>query len=166
MNNEFLPRRGFRNNDFPRRPGTPPPPGNPIERPLYPQNKQLHPHPDAFRTPDVITAADEHQPQNSENTNPGGAIIGHHQKPKKTLKERLKSITKKQWIIISVVAVFLLGGVGFAAYYFLIREDAKPAVVKKEEPKEEVPPPAPLYATLTGLPITDAAINDRPVTAI
>jgi hypothetical protein len=93
-------------------------------------------------------------------------VVGHHPQPKKTLKERLKSLTKKQWIIISALAVLLLGG-GGAAAYFLLRDDTKtPAVVQEEEPTEEAPAPTPLYAALTGLPITDASINDRPVTAV
>lgn len=77
-------------------------------------------------------------------------------------------MTKKQWIIFSVIAVLFLGGIGFATYYLFIRDDAKPVVTKKkeEEPKKETPAPVPLYASLTGLPIADATVNDRPVTAI
>jgi DUF3048 family protein len=152
MNNEFLPPRGFRHNDYPH---------HGPRKSLAERSKHLQPHPDAFKTPDIVAAQEEQHPE----TNTAGAIIGHHQKPKKTLKERLKSITKKQWIIIGIVAAVLLGG-GFAAYYFLIRDDPKPVVVKKEEKKKPAPAPVPLYSTLTGLPIADTSVNDRPVTAI
>lgn len=151
MNNDFLPRRGFRHNDFPH---------DHDKAPLPTHGRQLHPHPDAFRTPQAVAAHEEMTPE----TTTAGTIIGHHQKPKRTLKDRLRSITKKQWIIIGVVAVALLGG-AFAAYA-LTREDPKPVSVKKEEKKAPAAKPVPLYATLTGLPITDASINERPVTAI
>jgi hypothetical protein len=151
MNNDFLPRRGFRHNDFPH---------DHDKAPLPSHSTQLHPHPDAFRTPDVIAAHDEQE----QETATAGAIIGHHQKPKKTFKDRLKSITKKQWVIIGVVAAVLLGGGAFAAFS-LMGDDPKP-VAKKEEKKTPAAKPVPLYSTLTGLPITDASINDRPVTAI
>lgn len=152
MDNDFLPRRGFRHNDFPRGP----------QRPLR-RNNIMRPRPGAFQTPDVIAAQEEEHPA----TNTTGPLIGHHPQPKKTLKDRLKNLNKKQWAIISIVAVLLLGGISFAGYYFLIRDDPKPVVAtKKEEPKKETPKPVPLYATLTGLPIADATVNDRPVTAI
>lgn len=152
MNNDFLPRRGFRHNDFPH---------DHDKAPLPSHGKQLHPHPDAFRTPDVVAAHDEQDPE----TATAGAIIGHHQQPKKTLKDRLKNITKKQWIIIGIVAAVLLGG-GAVAAFTLIDDDPAPVVKKKEEKKTPATKPVPLYATLTGLPIADASVNDRPVTAI
>jgi len=152
MNNDFLPRRGFRHNDFPRGP----------QRPLSQRSVHIQPRPDAFQTPEAIAAHEEQQPE----TTTAGPIIGHHPKPKRSLKDRLKNLTKKQWAIIIAVAIVILGAGGFLTYYFVFRDEAKPVVTKKTEDKKETPKPTPLYATLTGMPITDASINDRPVTAI
>lgn len=72
--------------------------------------------------------------------------------------------TKKQWIITSIVAALLIGG-GVAAYFVWFKPDPKP-VKKAEVKKVEPPKPVPIYSNLTGLQITDAAINDRSVTGI
>lgn len=73
--------------------------------------------------------------------------------------------TKKQWIITIVAAVLVLGGGGVGAYALFHKPAEKP-VVKKTVPKKVAPQPAPLVSTLTGMPISDASVNDRPVTAV
>lgn len=74
--------------------------------------------------------------------------------------------TKKQWIITIVVLVLLLGGGGVLAYK--ITHKPKPKTVTKQVVKKPASKPAPvvLTSTLTGLPIADASVNDRPVTAV
>lgn len=90
------------------------------------------------------------------------------QVPKKSLKERLKNLSKKQWILICTLGILLLGGIGFAVYQIWIKSDPKPvqrSVQKKPAPAP--PKPAePILSTLTGLPIAEASINSRPVTAV
>jgi hypothetical protein len=151
MNNDFSPRRGPLHNRHSYGP----------QQPLSPRSNTINPNPHAFRTPESIAAHEEQQPD----TTSAGPIIGHHPKPKKSFKDKIKSLTKKQWIIIGVAAVAVLGGGTVAAMSIFGGNDPKPAAQKQEDPKPD-PKPAPLYAALTGLPITDKSINDRPVTAI
>jgi len=88
----------------------------------------------------------------------------HH---KRSLKEWLKHLSTRQRVILIATAVVVLGAMGFGAYYLWFRDAPQP-VKKAAVKKEAVKPPAaePLTSTLSGLPITDAAINDRPVTAV
>jgi hypothetical protein len=87
----------------------------------------------------------------------------HTPKPKKTLKERLKSVTKKQWIIISIIAGLVVIG-GAVGLYFLLKEESKPA---QQTQKEVEPPPAPttVASNLTGIQV-DPTVNDRAVTGV
>lgn len=141
MNNDFSPRRGQGLN--PRRP----------------QNNWQRPA--TFRTPEQVSAQEELTPDTSS-VEP--LLDKPGKPPKKSFKDKLKSLTKKQWAIIIAVAVILLGGVGFGLHQIL-KDDPKPV---KSVAKKETPPPAPepLTSTLTGLPIADASVNDRPVTGI
>jgi hypothetical protein len=143
MNNDFLPPRGQNTNRAPR----PSHRSSDWQRPV------------AFRTPEE--AATEETP--SEQIVTGGGTPDPH--TKKSLKQRIKELTKKQWAIIIVVGVLLLGGIGYGIYHFFIKDAPKP--VKQTVKKETPPPPAvPITSTLTGLTIPDASINKRPVTAV
>ena len=103
-------------------------------------------------------------PENEDSGVVGGQHL-HGPRPKKTFKEWLKGITKKQWIIIGIVAGVLLiaGGTGL---FFLLKDDKKP-VVQEQKVEEEKPAPEPttVASNLTGLQV-DKSVNDRPVTAI
>lgn len=143
--------------------------------------------PKTFRTPEAVAAHEQplqtpshpHQPQGNASSSYGqggfgqsasapGAVIGHHPAPKKPhgLKEWFKARTKKQITIMCAAAVLLLMGGGYAIYHFFIKQDAKPVAQKVQQTPVVTPPGQPLTAKLTGLPITDASINDRPVTAV
>ncbi len=121
--------------------------------------------PDEHIKPSKTAAA--HSAENMRPHQPGQSevVVGHLHapKPKKTLKERLKSITKKQWIIISIVAGVLLIGGGLGAF-FLLRDDKPVAQEQKEDPEPE-PEPTTVASNLTGLQV-DKSVNERPVTAI
>jgi hypothetical protein len=70
--------------------------------------------------------------------------------------------TRKQWIIIAVVAVVLIGsGTAFA----LTRHKAV-VPVAKAVPNKPAPVVAPIVSNLTGLPIASASINQKPVTGV
>ncbi|HZM64498.1 MAG TPA: DUF3048 domain-containing protein [Candidatus Saccharimonadales bacterium] len=127
-------------------------------------------HQDNLVTPSKNAAA--HTERNlgpmPTDTEASDIVVGTHlhaPKQKKSFKEWLRSITKKQWIIIGVVAGVLVigGGIGL---FFLLKDDKKPVVV---EQKEEVPPPPPepttVASNLTGLQV-DKSVNERPVTGI
>lgn len=74
--------------------------------------------------------------------------------------------TRKQSIIYGVVVLLLVFGVGAGwtmTHRRTIVAEKPKTIVKKKVVK---PAPPPLYSTLTGLPITDPAINALPVTAV
>jgi hypothetical protein len=150
MNNDFLPRRGKR-------------PGMRSQPPVYSSSTPLE-QPEHFRTPEAVAAADDRTPEVHQN----GAITSHHGPTKKSLKQRLRELTRKQWAILIVAAVVLLGLIGFGVYYVAFRDDAKPATKKAVTPAKPTVSATPSIptSTLTGLPITDPALNERPVTAI
>lgn len=108
-----------------------------------------------FLTPDAAATKD----QNTTET-----LTAPHPAPVK--KQRwYKRLTRKQWVIIGVAGGVVLIGGGFAAYKILHKPAPKPVThtVAKTAPK---PQPAPLVSNLTGLPIPDKSVNDRPVTAV
>ena len=72
--------------------------------------------------------------------------------------------TKRQKIIGSVCAVLLAFGLGASYTHFHHTKAAVADVVKPTVKK--VIPPKPIYSTLTGLPVADASVNLRPVTAV
>jgi hypothetical protein len=112
-------------------------------------------HRPTFLTPDAAAAKDQNTSQTSATPSPAPTRKQHW----------YKRITRKQWIIIGVAAgVVVLGG-GAVAYKMLHKSKPKPVVhtVVKPAPK---PQSAPLVSNLTGLPIPDKSINDRPVTAV
>lgn len=118
--------------------------------------------------PSKTAAAHTEQNYRPPKTDDLGEVQGSHlQAPKhrRSFKEWLKSITKKQWIIIGIVAGLLLIG-GAVGAYFLLKDDKKPVVQeqKQEEPAPE-PEPTTVASNLTGLQV-DKSVNDRPVTAI
>jgi len=73
--------------------------------------------------------------------------------------------TRKGWLIIAGIAVLLIAlGIG-SWFVFFQKDPPKKTVVAV---KKETPPPAPVVinSTLTGLPVPDAGVNTKQVTAI
>lgn len=124
-----------------------------------------------FRTPEEMAAEDNKR----ADTGSAAALVGFHdpksgssKPPKKSFKERLKHLTKKQWIIIAVVAVLLLGGIGYGVYALFIKDDTKPPAktnAAKQETPKETPKPTVVPSKLTGLPVPPEN-NERQVTGI
>lgn len=83
-------------------------------------------------------------------------------KPKKK-KFSLKDLTKKQKIIIAIVAAVVLIAGGFALWWFVLRSKPQPAEV--QQTKQEAPQPTTVQSKLTGLQV-DPAVNQRVVTGI
>lgn len=72
--------------------------------------------------------------------------------------------SKKKKIISAVILVLIVLGGSAAAAWALTRSEPVQPVAKKTV-KKVVPPPI-YYSNLSGLKITDPAINDRPVTGV
>jgi hypothetical protein len=87
--------------------------------------------------------------------------------PKRSLKDKLKSLSKKQWAIIAVVAILLLGGGGVGAYaLFFKKEPAAVAPPKVNKPAAVVEQkPTTVANTLSGRQV-DPTINSRPVVGV
>src|ERR1700742_2003274 len=128
MNNEFLPRRGLnRTTHLPRQNGT----------------DWTRPH--AFATPETVATQEEQHPE----TSTGGSM--KHNGPKKSFKDRLKSLSKKQWIIIGIVTAVLLAAIGFALYTFVFKDEpVAKAPRKSQETKKPVAVSTTVANTLTG----------------
>lgn len=84
-------------------------------------------------------------------------------KPKK--KFFWKKWSKKKKIITLVVAAALLIGGSTAAYVALSGDKPEPKKTVKAVVEPE-PKPEPIYSNLSGLEITDTALNSQPVTAV
>lgn len=169
MVNDFLPQdRGHRKQ-------------TPAHQPQHPTHheRQAEHHPyqwaqsasnaHVFRTPEEIAADDNKRAE----TGSAAALVGFHdpksgsgKRPKKSLKERLKQLTKKQWAIIIAVTVVLLSAIGYGVYALFIKDDKPVAktAVKKETPKE-IPKPTIVPSKLTGLPVPPEN-NQRQVTGV
>jgi hypothetical protein len=119
-----------------------------------------------FRSPEEVAAQDANQPE--EEINMQDEPQSHSQKPPKkprrSLKAWLKSRTKKQWVIIIIIAVLVLGGIGAGAYFLFFTKDAPVASVVKK-PAKVVPKSTTVASNLTGLQV-DPAVNQRPVTGV
>ncbi len=75
--------------------------------------------------------------------------------------------TRKEWVL-TIAALLVACGVGFAIYAIWFSDKTTPPTktAKKMAAVTQPEAPQPIYSTLTGIPITDATINDRPMTAI
>lgn len=121
---------------------------------------------DQHTKPSKSAAAHTKQNLRPPSTEDSEVVVGQHlhgPKPKKSFKEWLKGITKKQWIIFGIVAGLLLIGVG-AGLYFLLKDDQRATIEQKAELEAE-PEPTTVASNLSGLQV-DKSVNDRPVTAI
>lgn len=106
-------------------------------------------------------------PPMPENSGSNVVIGGNHLRPpkqKKSFKEWLRSLTKKQKIIIGIVIGVLIIGGGIGA--FMLLKGDKPVAQKQQQKKEDTPPaPTTVASNLTGLQV-DPTVNDRAVTGV
>lgn len=116
-----------------------------------------------FETPDEVAT---HQTASLRTDNEvGKPVVDPRTKDHPTLRERLHSLTKKQKIIIAVVAVLLIGGgtaLALTGHKAAAPKPIAKAVIKTAAPvvaSDTVP------SNLTGLPVAPA-VNQRPVTGV
>lgn len=116
-----------------------------------------HAQPD-FLTPEAAAKRD-----NAANPDAELHLSSRYKPPKKDRWWR--RLSKKQWIIIGVVLALLLAGGGY--FWWRAAHKAKPVAktpikhAAKPAPKSE-----PLTSKLSGMPIDNADVNKRPVTAV
>ena len=152
---------------------------NPARRPILsyhprPTTTQHHAQPQ-FRPPEEVAAqetAQEATPESGPDTEehidmhePDAQQQAAPKKPRRSLKEWLKSRTKKQWIIIIVVAVLVLGGLGTGAYFLFFHKKPAPVAMVVKKQVKVAPKPTTMASNLTGLQV-DPSVNQRPVTAV
>lgn len=107
---------------------------------------------------------DKRNTTSDENIEPTHASDSPSKKPKKSRKFWTQWSKKKKIIVASLSALLLIGA-GTGAVFALTGGSEPPVVAKKEAPKTPAPP-AKIYSTLSGLEITDPAINTKTVTAV
>lgn len=99
-----------------------------------------------------------------------GVVVGngnhlHTPQQRRSFKEWLRGLTKKQRIIIGIVAGVLVIGGGIGGY-LLLKSDKPVATEKKQQQQnEETPQPTTVASSLMGIPV-EPAVNERPVTAV
>lgn len=128
------------------------PPEKPAQPPLHEQARAADP---TFKTPEEIAAEEplKNLPQ-----------VVHHEPPRKKKFGIAWPPSRKQQIVAGVLAVVVAFGIG-AAWTLTHR----PRTVVANAPRKTVkqaPKVQPIYSTLTGLPVADASVNQRPVTAV
>jgi len=114
----------------------------------------------SFQTPEQVAASDTAGPK---------PVIAQHTTPKtKTIRQkRWWPHTRKQQLISGAVVLVLVAGSGTT---WALTHHKHPVVAQKTAVKKETPKPKPvpqiIYSTLTGLPVADASVNQRPVTGV
>lgn len=88
-------------------------------------------------------------------------------KHRKSAEEWFRGLSKRQKILGTVTVLVLMFGVGAGwTHLHPKRTVIADTPVKKAAVPKPVPPPPPILSTLTGLPVADASVNQRPVTGV
>ena len=119
----------------------------------------------SFQNPEEVAAKDDAENTVSDFPSPPAPSSKKGKGP----KAWFMGLSKKQRIIYICSAIIILAAIA-VGLFFMLRSKPKPVPVayhpvQKIVPKP-TPKPVPLTSNLTGLPIADASINDRPVTAV
>lgn len=119
---------------------------------------------DRFRPPQEVAAADNQAPVNDTLLNQPTPIIPPRNK--RSFLEKLRGLSTKQKILLTIVAVVVVAGAIIGGYFlFFDKQPPVVAPIKKTEPKKEAPKPTTVASNLTGLQV-DPSFNERPVTAV
>jgi len=118
------------------------------------QAQVITPTNQAFKTPDEVAIEDT----------PAQPVVATGQAASiPPTKRRWYPHTRKQWIITGAIVVLLAAG---GATGWVLTRKSTPEKPKKTATKAAIHVPAPIYSTLSGLSITDASLNKKPVTAV
>jgi len=114
---------------------------------------------EVFKTPDEVASEDTTTAAAPEST------TTQEQTTARPAKRERRWIphTRKQWLICSLMLLVLIGG---GAGGWLLTRKHTPVAKKKAAVAVVVHAPTTLYSDLSGLPITDASLNKKPVTAV
>ena len=121
----------------------------------------------AFQPPHMVAVAEAPE-EDADEPAPAAPTTGTHngKKPFVDLKNWQWTLSKKATIIYSVAALLLIGG-GATAAVWAHRTKPEPVVTTKHKAAIVTPPkPLIIYSNLTGLPVADATVNQRPVTGV
>ncbi len=115
---------------------------------------------DHFRPPEEVAADDDAHGTGSP-TSPTTP------KPKRSFKDWLQNLSKKQKIVLAAATTVVIAGLIAGAYFLFFTKPTPipPVVIKKQAPKIVTPAPTTVASNLTGLQV-DPSVNERPVTAI
>ncbi|HEY4160745.1 MAG TPA: DUF3048 domain-containing protein [Candidatus Saccharimonadales bacterium] len=116
----------------------------------------------SFKTPEEVAAEDVREPRAA------AADQDNMESPKPPKKHfhLWRPNGRKQWIITAAVAVVVLGGAGTGIWQLVSQPPQPKPVHKKVVVKNTTAIPKPIYSDLSGLQITDASLNQKPVTAV
>lgn len=126
----------------------------PVSRPLHELAAAEDP---SFKTPEQIAAK-----ESAEQVSP---TIVHHQAPSERWYRRFVPRTRRQKIVAGTIAVLVAFGAG-AGWTLTHHKRTVVAVPPHKAITKPAPPPTPIYSTLSGLPVADASVNQRPVTGV
>ncbi|HSX15166.1 MAG TPA: DUF3048 domain-containing protein [Candidatus Saccharimonadales bacterium] len=147
-----------------------------LSAPLHEQAKTADP---SFKTPDEIATEEEangspspflpmvvdHGTDVLRNALQGPKILKNALAGPKSLKKHRWWPGSRRWQIVCCLAIALvvLGGAGAA---WMFTHHAKPVIAVHKKVAKKVVPPKIIYSTLTGLPVADESVNQRPVTGV
>jgi len=117
-----------------------------------------------FRAPhqNTNTLPEHYQGQPTGHFEPPTPLPGPDKHSKNKWWKFHKPQNRKEWLL-TILAVVLIGACGVIAYIMWFQNGQKPVI----QTTHTMPAPkAAPVSTLTGLPISDPSINDRPVTAV
>ncbi len=107
-----------------------------------------------FKTPEEVAAED----------GPGKPVVSEMVDLPKP-KRRWWPQTRKGWATFGVAAALLVGS-GAAGYALTRHKQSAPVKAPKKAIVRKPPAPQVLYSSLSGLPISNASLNSKPVTAV
>ncbi|TAH36260.1 DUF3048 domain-containing protein [Candidatus Saccharibacteria bacterium] len=145
----------------------------PGQEPSADKHEELPEPQSAFHTPEAIAQAEEQrttEPSERVEQAVGSMAVAHQDttampgKSKKAFLDWHWRYGRKTTVAIIVVAVVLIGGGIAAAYLNQPKNQGGTTVSKRGVYKP--PKPKVIYSTLTGLPVADEGVNQRPVTGV
>jgi hypothetical protein len=111
-----------------------------------------------FKTPEAVANTSSQDPEPPKK-------MTAHDEPQRPWYKPAWPLTKKQQIVYGALAVVVAIGLG-AGWTLTHHKRAVVAVAPKKSIQKKVTPAPVVYSTLSGLPISDANLNKKPVTGV